>query len=152
MSDWKKILVAVDGTETARRALRYLATMAGSLAEARICLLHVTPEPPPYYYREGHTMSEYAKAKNEAAEVIFQEARRILSELGLDAAGVSCENYLTASGESISDGIMAVQKKGAYGTVVVGKRGVSKAEEFLFGSISNAVVQKSNFTVWVVGG
>lgn len=152
MANWKNILVAVDGTETARRALRYVATMVGSLAEVRICLLHVTPEPPPYYYREGHSLQEYTQAKNEAAEAIFAEARRILAELGLAGEQVSCHNYLTASGESISAGILAVRARGDFGTVVVGKRGVSKAEEFLFGSISNAVVQKSDFAVWVVGG
>lgn len=152
MGEWKKILVAVDGTDTARRALRYLATMVGSVAGVEICLLHIAPEPPPYYYLEGHSLKEYALAKNAAAAVIFAEAREILSELGLSGGAVSCQNYLTASGESISDGILAVQKQGGYGTVVVGKRGVSKAEEFLFGSISNAVVQKCDFTVWVVGG
>ena len=39
-----------------------------------------------------------------------------------------------------------------FGTVVTGKRGVSKAEEFLFGSISNALARHArDFTAWIVG-
>jgi len=53
---------------------------------------------------------------------------------------------------TISESIMAVQEEGKFGTIVVGKRGVSKAEEFLFGSISNALVHHTrDCTVWVVG-
>jgi nucleotide-binding universal stress UspA family protein len=41
---------------------------------------------------------------------------------------------------------------GGYGTIVVGRRGISKAEQFLFGSVSNKIVQNAkDCTVWVVG-
>jgi hypothetical protein len=34
----------------------------------------------------------------------------------------------------------------------VGKRGISKAEEFLFGSISNALIHNGrDIAVWVIG-
>ncbi len=57
-----------------------------------------------------------------------------------------------AEGGTISEMVLAVQAKGNYGTVVAGKRGVSKAEEFLFGSISNALARHSkDFTAWIVG-
>jgi len=57
-----------------------------------------------------------------------------------------------AVGYTISQAILDTQTEGKYGTIIVGKRGVSKAEEFLFGSISSALVHNSkNCTVWVVG-
>jgi nucleotide-binding universal stress UspA family protein len=57
-----------------------------------------------------------------------------------------------AEGRTISEVVLEVQAEGDFGTVVTGKRGVSKAEEFLFGSISNALARHSkNFTSWIVG-
>ncbi len=57
-----------------------------------------------------------------------------------------------AEGRTISDTLLEVRQKGNFGTVVTGKRGVSKAEEFLFGSISNTLARHCNdFTSWIVG-
>ena len=47
--------------------------------------------------------------------------------------------------------ILEVLKDGGFGTVVIGRRGVSKAEEFLFGSVSNKIIHSvKDCTVWVV--
>jgi Universal stress protein family. len=41
--------------------------------------------------------------------------------------------------------------EGGFGTVVIGRRGVSKAEEFLFGSVSTKVMHLAkDCAVWVV--
>lgn len=59
----------------------------------------------------------------------------------------SCYSY----GTSIAQEILAVLKEERFGTVVVGRRGVSKAEEFLFGSVSNKIIHHAkDCTVWVV--
>ncbi len=52
---------------------------------------------------------------------------------------------------TISQTILETQTVGKYGTIIVAKRGVSKAEEFLFGSISSSLIHKSkDCAVWVV--
>ena len=44
------------------------------------------------------------------------------------------------------------QEQEGYGTIVVGKRGIPKAEEFLFGSISSALIHTGkDIAVWVIG-
>jgi len=44
-----------------------------------------------------------------------------------------------------------VVKEGGFGTVALGRRGVSKAEEFLFGSVSSKIIHSvKGCTVWVV--
>lgn len=54
--------------------------------------------------------------------------------------------------KSISAAILDMQVREHYGTIVVGKRGIPKAEEFLFGSISNALVHTGkDIAVWVIG-
>jgi len=50
-----------------------------------------------------------------------------------------CSNYPTEQDET------------QYSTIVVGRQGLSRSEEFLFGSISSKIVNHaSNCTVWVV--
>ncbi|MEJ2033144.1 MAG: universal stress protein [Deltaproteobacteria bacterium] len=152
MASWNRILVAVDETETSRRALRYLGEIVGCTEGLEICLLHVYPEPPPYYLREGHSLTEYQQDQENRAQTIFAAATDLLAGYQIPAAVLRNDCRMAAPRTPISAVVLQAQAEGHYGTVVVGKRGVSKAEEFLFGSISNAVVRSSSgFTVWVVG-
>jgi nucleotide-binding universal stress UspA family protein len=151
MSAWNKTLVAIDETETSRRALRYLGEVSGATSRLEICLLHVYPEPPPYYLQEGRSLQDYRQDREQRAQRIFAAAAGLLAEYGISPAQISSICRMSTTQETISKVILKAQAAGGYGTVVVGKRGVSKAEEFLFGSISNAIVRNSsNFTVWVV--
>lgn len=151
MKDWDRILIAVDKTATAMNAVKYVGTIIGTLKPPQISLLYVYPEPPPNFYQTGGLLPDYEKEKKELADQIFNESRIILKECGIDPENIHAVTRM-ASGETISQTILDVQKEEGYGTVVVGKRGVSKAEEFLFGSISNALVHSSgSFAVWVVG-
>ncbi len=150
MADWYKILVAVDGSSLSERVLNYVGEVVGGIDKVEICLLHVYPEPPPYYFTEKHTLQEYREEKETAARQIFSESRKILAGHNVADAKMSTI-CLMATGKTFSKTILQVRKEGDFGTVVLGKRGISKAEEFLFGSVSNAVVRESNdFTVWVV--
>ncbi len=151
MHDWKNMLLAVDDTPTSRKAVQYTADIVANLQGVRICLLHIYPEPPPDYYRQGRTLDQYRQENDARAERIFREATGLLAGRGVPAEAIRTRSRL-AEQQTISQTIMAVQAEEKAGTVVVGKRGVSKAEEFLFGSISSALIHQSrDFTVWVVG-
>ena len=151
MNNRQKILVAVDATPTSEKAVDYIGEIAKKLKDVSICLLHIYPEPPPGYYSSGKSLPEYKHAKEKEASRIFNKARGILKKYGIDAPAVSNQCRM-ADHSTISQTIIAVQLEGHYGTIVVGKRGVSKAEEFLFGSISNGLVHHSkDVAVWVVG-
>lgn len=150
MNDWKKILIAVDQSETSIKALNYTADIISNLPDAELCLLYIYPEPPPNYYSSGGSLSDYQQEKTAAAEVIFQKSLDFLEKYKFQKEVITrCK---MADHITISQAILEVQAEEQFGTVVVGKRGVSKAEEFLFGSISNGIVHHCNgFTVWVVG-
>lgn len=147
----EKLLIAVDETETSMHALRYVARVAGCMVDMTICLLHIYPEPPPDYYLKGGTLTAYKEKQDAKAERIFSQAIKLLTEAGVNEERISTDNRFT-EGKTISEELLAVRSEGDFGTVVVGKRGVSRSEEFLFGSISNALAQHSvNFTTWIVG-
>ncbi|MFZ5758528.1 MAG: universal stress protein [Thermodesulfobacteriota bacterium] len=150
MANWRKILVAVDDSNLSELVLNYVGEVVAPIDRAEICLLHVYPEPPPYYYTEKHTLQEYREEKEKAAQAIFALAMEVLAGHGIDKGRITTSCRM-ASGKTFSKTILQTQKEGDYGTVVLGRRGISKAEEFLFGSVSTAVLRESHdFTVWVV--
>lgn len=151
MADWHNILIAVDEMHSSLRAVRYVAQIARDVKSAKICLLHVYPEPPPDYHTKGGVLEEYQTRCIIRAERIFARCLEILIDADITREAVSCKTHM-AEGKTISDTVLEVQQKGQFGTVVTGKRGVSKAEEFLFGSISNALARRCHdFTTWIVG-
>ena len=152
MNDWKKVLIAIDDTPTSDKGLRYAGKIIGKLPGVDVCLLHVYPEPPPDYYNSGKSLADYTSQQEAEANILVQRCRKMLTDAGIVPESIVTEVRMAAEQKTISETILEVQQQGGYGTIVVGRRGVSKAEEFLFGSISNALVHHSrDCTVWVVG-
>ena len=151
MGEWHNILVAVDAMDPSLRAVSYVGRIAGDLETVSICLLHVYPEPPPDFYVKGGVKDDYQAQKIARAEDLFKHCIEILVAAGVERDAIYCTTHM-AEGKTISDTVLEVRRQGDFGTVVTGKRGVSKAEEFLFGSISNALARQcQEFTTWIVG-
>ncbi len=151
MNDWKNVLIAVADTPTSNKGIEYAAHILGQLKGVQICLLHIYPEPPPDYYSSGGSLTDYKEQQHKTASALLDRSAAILMDFGLPEQAIS-RDIRMAEQKTISQAILDVQEEGNFGTVVVGKRGLSKAEEFLFGSISNALVHHTrNCTVWVVG-
>lgn len=151
MANWKRFLIAVNGTEASTKALSYFGILSASQKDIELFLLNIYPEPPPNYYQSGGSFADYQRDREEKAELIFQQSKDILAEYGVDVDIVQSKSIM-AENKTISQVILDYRATKDCGTIVVGKRGVSKAEEFLFGSISSNLIHASNqFTVWVVG-
>jgi nucleotide-binding universal stress UspA family protein len=151
MADWNNILIAVDEMASSLRAVRYVGQVAKNMPAISICLLHVYPEPPPDFEQKGGILEEYQAQRIVRAEHIFDRCLEILVGADMIREAIHCTTHM-AEGRTISETVLEVQRAGNFGTVVTGKRGVSKAEEFLFGSISNALARHCNdFTTWIVG-
>lgn len=151
MADWKNILVAVDEMESSIRAVSYVGHVTQDVENVSICLLHIYPEPPPDFYVKGGQLENYQRQHLVQADHIFQRGLEILVKGGLKREAIYCTTHM-AEGKTISETLLEVRRMGNFGTVVTGKRGVSKAEEFLFGSISNTLARHCNeFTAWIVG-
>jgi nucleotide-binding universal stress UspA family protein len=151
MADWHNILIAVDEMESSLRAVEYVGQITRSVDNVSICLVHIYPEPPPDFHLKGGRLEDYQSQHIDRAEHIFDRCLEILVGTGIKREAIYCTTHM-AEHKTISDTLLEVRRKGDFGTVVTGKRGVSKAEEFLFGSISNALARRCNdFTTWIVG-
>lgn len=76
---------------------------------------------------------------------LFQVIKNMLM-----ASGFESEKIISGV-LSRSDAIVKEAEDGGYGTIVVGRRGLSKVEAFFMGRVGHAVVYGGKkFTVWVV--
>ena len=80
---------------------------------------------------------------------VFDEATRRLRSAGFESNQITTQ--LVTGIRSRAESIIQEARDGDYGTIVLGRRGLSKVEEFFMGRVSNKVIQTiRNRAVWVV--
>ena len=81
---------------------------------------------------------------------MLERYRQILIQSGFPKTKVRTE-IVVGDGRPVSSVILEKQKAVRSCALVVGRRGISKSEEFLYGSVSNALVHSANnCSVWVI--
>lgn len=160
--DSKKVLIAVDGSENSLRAVRYAAAVLDGGRGFDVLLVHIERLPERDLFPDEDAWSGQCREHSQAMRDFLDEARAVLEAGGLAAEEI-CSQYIDSCaarpagavdcshGRNIALEILDIADEGGYGTLVIGRRGVSKAEEFLFGSVSNKLVHHAKaHTVWVV--
>ncbi len=152
--DPKNILIAVDNSEGAARAVNYVGNIAVG-ADIDIVLLNVQ-RGLSIYVKEYGEQEEYAGVEAQLSpsekemETILRNAkeRLILSGLKGDRISLKIIKDTPSRGSTIVD--QAIQ--GRCGTIVVGRRGLSRVPDFFMGRVSNKVMRLAKSqAVWVVG-
>jgi nucleotide-binding universal stress UspA family protein len=146
----KNILIAVDESENARRAVSYVAQMLGDVTGFKVTILHVVAEPEEDYFPTSSEREKWLSQHKQKVDVMLEDYRQILINGGFGANEVSVRSTIRYC-PSMAECILAERDDTEYGTIVVGRQGLSRSEEFLFGSISSKIVNHArNCTVWVV--
>ncbi len=148
--NFKKILLAVDASENARRAAEYVGEIIGGAKDFEVTLLYVIRHAEKDIFPDEETWMAKKEEEKKEAEKVLDNVYELLIHKGLDKEIIE-RKILSITGFSIAQAILDFQKQGGFGTIVVGRRGMSKAEEFLFGSISNKIVHYAKgCAVWVI--
>jgi len=146
-----KILVALDESEGAMRAVDYVGTMFGG-SPAEVTLFHVVRGLNIYERRyEDAFDPKYEREWIDAYEIesVFEEAKMHLVEPGFDPARVTTK--LISGASSRAGAIIKEATEGGYGTIVLGRRGFSNVKEFFMGRVSDKVIHLARGpAVWVV--
>jgi nucleotide-binding universal stress UspA family protein len=127
-----KLLVPIDGSEHANKALECAVQFCKHFEEARMTLLHV---------EEGALFKLTPKVTKNVGEQILNEATTI-------AKGVTYDTRLEFGNPSRT--ILKVAKQEDYDLIVLGSRGISSVKRFLLGSVSADVSMHAQRSVLIV--
>ena len=146
----KNMLIAADESDNSRRAVQYVANILGGVKGFKVTVLHVIREPEEDFFSSETEKEKWYQDYRRKAGLILDEYSRMLVDAGFDSEDVSTRLTVRYC-PSMAECILAERDKLEYGTLVVGRKGLSRKEEFLFGSISGKIVRTArNCTVWVV--
>ncbi|MBW2568238.1 MAG: universal stress protein [Deltaproteobacteria bacterium] len=152
-----KMLIALDDSEYAIKVVNYVAS-AASPAFFNITLFTVLPIMSsglekefalPHFSEKLVELKWMISEKKKSAKEIMEKCRDILLDAGFSDDKIELKIQDKVAG--IARDIIAEVRKEDYDTLVVGRRGLSAAAAFVFGSVSNKIVQTiKNRTLWIV--
>ena len=146
----KKIMIAVDESENARRAVSYVSQLLEGIKGFEILILHVIPQPEEDYFPSSAEKDKWLGEHQLKVDAMLKNYREFLIGEGFEPADVSVRSTLRYC-PSLAECILAERNQTKCSTIVVGRQGLSRSEEFLFGSVSSKIVNHArDCTVWVV--
>jgi K+-sensing histidine kinase KdpD len=165
MTGNQKILVAVDGSPTSWRTVRYVADMVGGLPGIHVGMVHF--ELPPRMLEWGGAENENAertvsvqraeayrgmeKEVIEAGQFLLKRLHDLLAEKATDVITqvVRFEEPLDA--KTITSDLLKMAKERGYGTIVVGKHSFAGLKRWFAHHVGEELVRTADgVTVWVV--
>ena len=147
----KKILVAIDGSEGALKAVDYVGRQFAGTADMQITLFNVSPGIPPELWDDGHILSEEEKADRKKVldkwlnnqrlqlESVFQPAVETLTKRGIEAKQTKTKSA-SDTVRNTPECILAEAKTGGYLTLVIGRCGLHRTAHTLLGSTVNRIL------------
>jgi len=146
----KHLLIAVDESDSSRRAVLYVADFLGGFPGFRVTLLSIIPEAEEDFFETEAELNAWMKKKTDVANNMLENYRQILIQSGFPDHKVRIRSCVEEA-KALSDTILDIRCDMSCCTVVVGRHHKSKTEEFLFGSTSNRLIHDAkNCAVWVV--
>jgi nucleotide-binding universal stress UspA family protein len=138
----RHIMVAVDSSDNARRAVLFVGDFFGCYEGFQVTLLHIILEPAATYFSDNDERLKWLAAQRKESMRTMEEYRLILVDAGFpeDKVNVRIE---TMRAPSVADCIIKEQDEMKCCTIVIGRRGISKKEEFIFGSTSNRIIHEA---------
>ena len=138
----RHIMIAVDSSDNARRAVLFVGDFFGCYKEFQVTLLHVILEPEATFFADNDERRRWLTDHRGKAEKVMNEYRNILLDAGFpdDRVNVRID---TMRAPSVADCILREQEEMKCCTIVIGRRGISKKEEFIFGSTSNRILHEA---------
>ncbi|MFH1581595.1 MAG: universal stress protein [Pseudomonadota bacterium] len=146
-----KFIIAFDGSKGSMRSVSSVAAILNN-TDSEIMICHVIRSigieimasseiPFPEF--------DWTETCVRKIEPAIEEAKRKLVSAGLDPAKIS--GKILTEKPSRAGGIIAEAKAGGFGTIVVGRRGLSVVEEFFIGRVSRKILHMAKkMAVWVV--
>lgn len=135
----KKVLIAVDGSNSSKKAFEYALEEAATLGN-KITILRVVQSLP----YGGETIKEIYEDEISKAQKVTEKLKERANEEGVEA------DSEVATGPDVANEIIRFANEGDYDLIVVGSRGKTELETVTLGSVSESVIKRSHVPVLVV--
>ena len=147
----QKILIAIDLSENSLKAVDYVGSIVACHATADITMLNIIKEPSEDTMPAAEERKAYLEKTRADTLALMEAASSRLTAHGIPEGQIHLKIQICKKPISVAELILHERKQEDYGTIVIGRRGMSKKEEFLFGSVSNRIVREAkNCAVWVI--
>jgi len=151
--DTKKVLLCVDSSENALRAVDHAAFMLSG-TDCQVTLFHSIRHLKRFILVEMVEMNEelqelWEKKAGQQIAPYMEKAREMLLNAGLNEEQVVTK--VTGGSRSTADDILKEARNNGYGTIVLGRHGQTMIKEFVFGSVTSKVIHHSaGLAIWLV--
>ena len=147
------IMVAVDGSENSFKAIDHLAYIIEDNTDLKLSFLHVTPRlkdfcPVDFEEVQSESLEEIIRQGDQhCIDQFFSHAQKRLKEAGIQENQISFKSIEGVF--RVGKVVLDEYRRGSFGTLVVGRRGVNK--KYFTGSVSRYLLnQFSDGALWVV--
>ncbi|MFC1843283.1 universal stress protein [Thermodesulfobacteriota bacterium] len=154
----KKLLIAVDASIYSSNTLHYLERLFANLDDVRFHLISVVSCNPSETAKEWFDELELMNMLSKEEQKRYAAAKRYLKKAvaQLERNGIASE-YVTTEAKisttSPAAEVLQVARKGYFDALIIGRRGVSKLEELIMGSVSSSLLEKCHdVPIWIVDG
>jgi nucleotide-binding universal stress UspA family protein len=149
MAPLPKVLVALDDSDNAARAVEYVSknfsadhevTLFSVIPDTQILCNIDSPELTPYFQSQRNVFCSLEDKKKELIEAAANRAKDVLLKAGFKKEKITVK--VQAKKKGIARDIVAEAESG-YDTIVMGRRGLSGIKEFMMGSVSQKVLNSA---------
>ena len=147
MSVYQRIMVAVDGSDTAERGLKEAIALAND-QKARLAIVYVIDLV--IIFEFGEPSITYADSAREFARGAIERARRTAQEAGIEAELLSPE--IITTGYHVADTIAQLAHDWKADLLVVGTHGRRGVSRLLIGSVAERIVRVAPCPLLMVRG
>lgn len=150
----RRMLLPIESAPNSKRALDYAAWLLTEAGPMEVTIFHVAT---PLVSKEMTLMWEgLGDLESTIEQRLLDDAEDMLSQaktylLERDVPPFAITTRLETKAVGVARAILEEAKRGGHGSIMIGRRGLSRTEQFLFGSVSNKVVQQARgMAVWVI--
>jgi nucleotide-binding universal stress UspA family protein len=149
MAPLPKVLVALDNSDNAARAVEYVSknfsadhevTLFSVIPDTQMLCNIDSPELTPYFQSQRNVFCALEDKKKELIEAAANRAKDVLLKAGFKKEKITVK--VQAKKKGIARDIVAEAESG-YDTIVMGRRGLSGIKEFMMGSVSQKVLNSA---------